>query len=193
MVNMIEYCETTHEFLEKYYDTDIVAILCKVVPMYRTDRDAMESCRSTVVSSLLSQKRVEKFDSSRGMRFSSYLFISIKSLAFNHLKESHRDRNFKNCVSLSAPVSKHDPNYTILDSIVDPRNFYEGVDIRLSVEKMRKKLVKQEAPSNIQMWDLLDGYVCGFNDSEIATIVDMTVAGIGAKKRVLRNMLQHYL
>ena len=187
---MIEQCSTTHEFLEKYYLSDIPKIIYKVAPQLGRSEATFEDTRSFVCRSLLSQTRVEKYDATRGSSFRTYMFMSIKSLVYTSLVDSQRDRNFKMCHSIDKLMPGSESSH--YSDILPGRDFIKDSDTRIDLEIVLKTLEEYDLKSivtQIHSSDLLRLYISENSNTEISEKIDMTVAGVGMANKRLRSLI----
>ena len=182
---MITDCDTTFEFIERYYLTDIPIIMYKLVPDLMKDEEKFEDCRSYICKALLQQRRVEKFDATKGAKLSTYLYQSITHLLFTSLKESKRNKFNREFDSLDRNIYG---NLAILgDFLIDKKAVVS--DTALTLSQILPILEEHDLYSSfnrkLHASDLLKLYIKEYTDTEISKLFNISVSAVRTCKKNL--------
>ena len=182
----ITYKNSTKEFVEAYYETDLSAIILRLAP--HKDSYSFEDARNYVCERLLHHDRSEKYDESKGMAYSSYMYMCIRSLLFSFLHKTNNDLINENAYSLDEQVFDDNPE-TRGDRMEgkDPKTEV-NLDFKMVCEKLFEKLPEIKKNSKMGHKELLEAMLLDFTPKECSVLYDMTMAGVCAKRNSIRDL-----
>jgi len=186
-----EFCKHNHQDVVK-----IVYKLCK--NKFNDPLFSVEDTIQNVYLAFAHQKTIEKFDRKRSSaKFSTYVMQCIKYKVFESVfSKRGKEMIFYKANSLSTPL-KHDSNTLVGDFLEDSKDETHDNEVRYdfkqACERFFANTKKNRQGRKLSMDVLLQEYLMGSKDAEISRKFSITAAGVGAKKRRLREMLSFYM
>jgi DNA-directed RNA polymerase specialized sigma24 family protein len=177
------------EFIDNNNIQDLKNILIKRFRNIHEEND-IEDIIQDFCTRAMASKTIEKFDESRGVKFSTYMFRCFQNflLAFYYRKTNKELVNYE-AMSIDALLNNSD---------VSINDYLSCEEVDLDLELFKKEihellLSTKKTRSNIDYVKLYELILEGFNDSEIAKIENLSSTRVAMIKRDMLNILKKKL
>jgi hypothetical protein len=169
----------------KYNHKDLLnIILSKFSNCIKYDY-SLEEMTQDFYCHMVRNKVVEKFDPERKVLFSTYIYTCLRNFCFSFIltKSLKKTDHYFNTVSVESDIG--DGLLGILgEEDVTPKH-----DLEVMLSKIKKYERNRSWPSNLSLSELVRLYYLGYSDTAVARMYNVTNACIGAKKKVIREVL----
>lgn len=188
---MIE-CNTLEDFIRLNHTDVLKLFYVKFKNILREDF-TLEDCTQSFYLHLSKTKAVEKYDPNNewGAKFSTYMFRIMSNFSFLIHGGKHKKQYSATC-SLDEIVFS---NLTRMASIPS-EEISENSNLSFDLKQIYHKLVEydetQKYAAKIKFSDLFKLYESGLTDSEISKKYEISTAAVGARKRILRQLVRDY-
>ena len=190
-IGMIE-CSTLEDFVRLNH-TDIQKLFYVKFNNILREDFTLEDCTQSFYLHLSKTKAVEKFDPNNewGAKFSTYMYRVMSNFSCLIHGGKHKKQYSATC-SLDEIVFS---NLSRMSSL-PIEEICENSNLSFDLKQIYKKLVEydetQKYAAKIKFSDLFKLYESGLTDSEISKKYEISTAAVGARKRILRQLVRDY-
>jgi len=178
----MDTCYSFKEFTDKGYVVDIEKYLIS-----KMDNIAQKNDKDDILQhyflKCIDKKIVEKFDPSKGMKFSSYMFMTFKSFVLSYYgKLSKREYTFRTAAPMDELLLfEGNKNTTLSDILPDTKVsfFADSLERKKIYTELSLRSTSHKCRLNIPLHRLYEFIVRGYSSKEVADEVGCSVAHIG--------------
>jgi len=173
----------------KYNDGDIRAFIHSKYKNALLVNEMDDICQGFYMRLAISDA-VAKFDLSFNVKFSTYIYKCLYNyiLAYE-IHETGSKRIIRNSKSLDYEIDE--TGHTIHDIFEDENQIIDSGEDRVYLDQINDALSQLTyRKRKVSSYMLFNYYREGYTDTEIAPLVDMTIAGVGSAKKILRRDIQ---